>query len=151
MQSAQKWCKEKTCSEYRFRLVCEEIFACTSLVFQSFGLGKTSWRRASSGYVLTTFEGFIYWVGCRQRKEYKETWWWNEEVKQSIQRKKLPKKKLDRQMKKVDMSTGKFGIPHREMLIRSCMWGGILRKKERTCIRWVAKETELEQTCKRFH
>lgn len=60
-------------------------------------------------------------MGCRQgqRKEYKETWWWNEEVKQSIQRKKLPKKKLDRQIKKVDMSTGKFGIPHREMLIRS--------------------------------
>ena len=30
-----------------------------------------------------------------QRKEDNETWWWNEEVQESIQRKRLLKKKWD--------------------------------------------------------
>lgn len=36
-------------------------------------------------------------VSSGQRKEDKETWWWNEEVQQSIQRKRLAKKKWDSQ------------------------------------------------------
>ena len=31
-----------------------------------------------------------------KRKQEKETWWWNEEVQESIQRKKLAKKKWDK-------------------------------------------------------
>ncbi|KAK3555042.1 hypothetical protein QTP86_006366, partial [Hemibagrus guttatus] len=34
-------------------------------------------------------------VSSGRRKEYKETWWWNEEVQDSIQRKRLAKKKWD--------------------------------------------------------
>ncbi|KAK3506004.1 hypothetical protein QTP70_018512, partial [Hemibagrus guttatus] len=34
-------------------------------------------------------------VSSGRRKEDKETWWWNEEVRDSIQRKRLAKKKLD--------------------------------------------------------
>ncbi|KAK3517039.1 hypothetical protein QTP70_033133 [Hemibagrus guttatus] len=34
-------------------------------------------------------------VSSRRRKEDKETWWWNEEVQDSIQRKRLAKKKWD--------------------------------------------------------
>ncbi|KAK3565881.1 hypothetical protein QTP86_019641 [Hemibagrus guttatus] len=34
-------------------------------------------------------------VSSGRRKEDKETWWWNEEVQDSIQRKRLAKKKLD--------------------------------------------------------
>ncbi|KAK3548387.1 hypothetical protein QTP70_012316 [Hemibagrus guttatus] len=34
-------------------------------------------------------------VSCGRRKEDKETWWWNEEVQDSIQRKRLAKKKWD--------------------------------------------------------
>ncbi|KAJ8364363.1 hypothetical protein SKAU_G00131940 [Synaphobranchus kaupii] len=36
-------------------------------------------------------------VSSGQRKEDKETWWWNEEVQESIQRKRLAKKKWDSQ------------------------------------------------------
>lgn len=36
-------------------------------------------------------------VSSGQRKEDKETWWWNEEVQENIQRKRLVKKKLDSQ------------------------------------------------------
>ncbi|KAK3511357.1 hypothetical protein QTP70_005279 [Hemibagrus guttatus] len=35
-------------------------------------------------------------VSSGRRKEDKETWWWNEEVQDSIQRKRLAKKKLDK-------------------------------------------------------
>ena len=31
-----------------------------------------------------------------KRKQEKETWWWNEEVQESIQRKRLVKKKWDK-------------------------------------------------------
>ncbi|KAK3521290.1 hypothetical protein QTP70_003136 [Hemibagrus guttatus] len=34
-------------------------------------------------------------VSSGRRKEYKQTWWWNEEVQDSIQRKRLAKKKWD--------------------------------------------------------
>ncbi|KAK3545752.1 hypothetical protein QTP70_011318 [Hemibagrus guttatus] len=34
-------------------------------------------------------------VSSGRRKEYKETWWWNEEVQDSVQRKRLAKKKWD--------------------------------------------------------
>ncbi|KAK3523821.1 hypothetical protein QTP70_010433 [Hemibagrus guttatus] len=34
-------------------------------------------------------------VSSRRRKEDKETWWWNEEVQDSVQRKRLAKKKWD--------------------------------------------------------
>ncbi|KAK3539305.1 hypothetical protein QTP86_034177 [Hemibagrus guttatus] len=34
-------------------------------------------------------------VSCGRRKEDKETWWWNEEVQDSVQRKRLAKKKWD--------------------------------------------------------
>ncbi|KAK3556459.1 hypothetical protein QTP70_008255 [Hemibagrus guttatus] len=34
-------------------------------------------------------------VSSGRRKEDKETWWWNEEVQDSIQRKRLAKKKWD--------------------------------------------------------
>ncbi|KAK3535204.1 hypothetical protein QTP70_004759 [Hemibagrus guttatus] len=34
-------------------------------------------------------------VSSGRRKEDKETWWWNEEVQDSIQRKRLHKKKWD--------------------------------------------------------
>ncbi|KAK3514247.1 hypothetical protein QTP70_011840 [Hemibagrus guttatus] len=34
-------------------------------------------------------------LGVERRKEDKETWWWNEEVQDSIQRKRLAKKKWD--------------------------------------------------------
>ncbi|KAK3514564.1 hypothetical protein QTP70_021619, partial [Hemibagrus guttatus] len=34
-------------------------------------------------------------VSFGRRKEYKETWWWNEEVQDSVQRKRLAKKKWD--------------------------------------------------------
>ncbi|KAK3532052.1 hypothetical protein QTP86_003539 [Hemibagrus guttatus] len=34
-------------------------------------------------------------VSSGRRKEHKETWWWNEEVQDSIQRKRLAKKKWD--------------------------------------------------------
>ena len=36
-------------------------------------------------------------VSSGQRKEDKETWWWNEEVQESIQRKKLANKNWDSQ------------------------------------------------------
>ena len=35
----------------------------------------------------------VFGVSSGQRKEDKETWWWNEEVQESIQRKRLAKKK----------------------------------------------------------
>ncbi|KAK3574478.1 hypothetical protein QTP86_008076 [Hemibagrus guttatus] len=34
-------------------------------------------------------------VSCGRRKDDKETWWWNEEVQDSVQRKRLAKKKWD--------------------------------------------------------
>ncbi|KAK4328611.1 hypothetical protein Pmani_000982 [Petrolisthes manimaculis] len=37
-------------------------------------------------------------VTSGRRKEYKETWWWNEEVQKSISKKKRAKMKWDRQM-----------------------------------------------------
>ena len=36
-------------------------------------------------------------VLSKQRKEYKETWWWNEEVQESIRKKRLAKKSWDMQ------------------------------------------------------
>ena len=36
-------------------------------------------------------------VSSKQRKEDKETWWWNEEVQESIRKKRLAKKRWDMQ------------------------------------------------------
>ena len=36
-------------------------------------------------------------VSSKQRKEDKETWWWNEEVQKSIRKKRLEKKRWDMQ------------------------------------------------------
>ena len=38
----------------------------------------------------------VFGMSAGKRKKDKETWWWNEEVQESIQRKKLAKKKWDK-------------------------------------------------------
>ncbi|TRY54571.1 hypothetical protein DNTS_001573 [Danionella cerebrum] len=57
------------------------------------------------GVMLNVVSGYAPQVGCKleekgrfwtgRRKEDKETWWWNEEVQDIIQRKRLAKKKWD--------------------------------------------------------
>ena len=37
-------------------------------------------------------------VSSKQRKEDKDTWWWNEEVQESIRKKRLAKKRWDMQI-----------------------------------------------------
>ncbi|XP_051783710.1 uncharacterized protein LOC127527824 [Erpetoichthys calabaricus] len=39
----------------------------------------------------------VFGVTSGKRKEEKETWWWNEEIQESIQRKRMEKKKWDSQ------------------------------------------------------
>ncbi|KAK3551703.1 hypothetical protein QTP70_022569 [Hemibagrus guttatus] len=68
---------------------------------------RQKWRQALGGQVLlpddweTTAEVIretgrkVLGVSSGRRKEDKETWWWNEEVQDSIQRKRLAKKKWD--------------------------------------------------------
>ncbi|KAK3552305.1 hypothetical protein QTP86_010101 [Hemibagrus guttatus] len=87
MEKKTKWWKlkkEECCEEFREKL-----------------------RQALGGQVVlpddweTTAEVFretgrkVLGVSSGRRKEDKETWWWNEEVQDSIQRKRLAKKKWD--------------------------------------------------------
>ncbi|KAJ8335035.1 hypothetical protein SKAU_G00406740 [Synaphobranchus kaupii] len=98
-------------------------------------------------------------VSSGQRKEDKETWWWNEEVQECIQRKRLAKKwdsqgdeesrqeyKLMRHKAKREVAKAKekaYG-----QLLR--MRGWTLRKEKRTCIDWLDRETELGRMCSRL-
>ncbi|KAK3522926.1 hypothetical protein QTP86_009722 [Hemibagrus guttatus] len=87
IEKKTKWCKlkkEECCEEFRQKL-----------------------RQALGGQVVlpddweTTAEVIretgrkVLGVSSGRRKEDKETWWWNEEVQDSIQRKRLAKKKWD--------------------------------------------------------
>ncbi|KAK4307251.1 hypothetical protein Pmani_020964 [Petrolisthes manimaculis] len=47
---------------------------------------------------LAAVEPAVHGVTSGRRKEDKETWWWNEEVQESISKKKRAKMKWDRQM-----------------------------------------------------
>ncbi|KAK3568499.1 hypothetical protein QTP86_008605 [Hemibagrus guttatus] len=49
----------------------------------------------STAEVIRETGGNVLWVSSGRRKEDKVTWWWNEEVQDSIQRKRLAKKKWD--------------------------------------------------------
>ncbi|KAK3562906.1 hypothetical protein QTP86_011138 [Hemibagrus guttatus] len=49
----------------------------------------------TTAYVIRETGRKVLGVSSGRRKEDKETWWWNEEVQDSIQRKKLAKKKWD--------------------------------------------------------
>ncbi|KAK3544130.1 hypothetical protein QTP86_002576, partial [Hemibagrus guttatus] len=87
IEKKTKWCKlkkEECCEEFRQKL-----------------------RQALGGQIVlpddweTTAEVIretgrkVLGVSSGRRKEDKETWWWNEEVQDSIQRKRLAKKKWD--------------------------------------------------------
>ena len=52
-------------------------------------------------------------VSSRQRKKDKEIWWWNEDMQESVQRKRLVKKELDNQ--RDEQSTQDF----KEMQLRA--------------------------------
>ncbi|KAK3547415.1 hypothetical protein QTP86_018917, partial [Hemibagrus guttatus] len=50
---------------------------------------------AATAEVIRETERKVLGVSSGRRKEDKETWWWNEEVQDSVQRKRLAKKKWD--------------------------------------------------------
>ncbi|KAK3518535.1 hypothetical protein QTP70_001504 [Hemibagrus guttatus] len=59
---------------------------------------KTKWwklKKEECSEVIRETRRKVLGVSSGRRKEDKETWWWNEEVQDSIQRKRLAKKKWD--------------------------------------------------------
>ncbi|KAK3509581.1 hypothetical protein QTP70_006451 [Hemibagrus guttatus] len=56
---------------------------------------KTKWWKLKKEECCEEFRQKLRQALGGQRKEDKETWWWNEEVQDSIQRKRLAKKKWD--------------------------------------------------------
>ena len=46
------------------------------------------------------------WLPSKQRKEDKETWWWDEEVQESIRKKGLAKNRWDMQRAEGDETRG---------------------------------------------
>ncbi|KAG2463546.1 SELT2 protein, partial [Polypterus senegalus] len=79
-----KWCtlKKEDCKvEFREKLI------------QALGGSEESWE-TTADVVRVTARG-VLGVTSGQRKEEKETWWWNGEVQESIQRKRMAKKKWD--------------------------------------------------------
>ncbi|KAK3533676.1 hypothetical protein QTP70_024005 [Hemibagrus guttatus] len=56
---------------------------------------KTKWWKLKKEECCEEFRQKLMQALGGQRKEDKETWWWNEEVQDSIQRKRLAKKKWD--------------------------------------------------------
>ncbi|KAI5098121.1 hypothetical protein C0J45_11848 [Silurus meridionalis] len=77
--------KEEECS-VRFR---EEVR-------QGFGGGEEVYPTTTAG-VMRMAARKVLGVTSGNRKEDKEMWWWNEEVQESIRRKRLAKQKWDRQ------------------------------------------------------
>ena len=84
-------------------------------------------------------------VSVKQRKEDKETWWWNEEVQESIRKKRLAKKRWDmlrdgeskqeyQEMRREEKKEVARRPRARHMM--SCMMGWTLRKEKRHCTDW---------------
>ncbi|KAK3570202.1 hypothetical protein QTP86_016526 [Hemibagrus guttatus] len=87
MEKKTKWWKlkkEECCEEFRQKL--RQALGCQVVL-------PDDWE-STAGVIRETGRK-VLGVSSGRRKEDKETWWWNEEVQDSIQRKRLAKKKWD--------------------------------------------------------
>ncbi|KAG2455670.1 CFDP2 protein, partial [Polypterus senegalus] len=91
-----KWWKKEDCKvEFREK-VRQALDSCDEL--------PDSWETTADVVRVTARR--VLGVTSGQRKEEKETWWWNGEVQKSTQKKRIAKKKWKvREMQKVDKST----------------------------------------------
>ena len=80
--------------------------------------GKEVWDDwATTAEVVKKIARKVLGVTSGQRKEDKETWWWNEEVQESIRKKRLAKKNWDSQRdeeSRQEYSTRSCGTRRRE-------------------------------------
>ncbi|KAK3561809.1 hypothetical protein QTP86_014388 [Hemibagrus guttatus] len=75
-------------------------------------------------------------VSSGRRKEDKETWWWNEEVQDSVQKKRLAKKKLDTREGEKDR-LAKLGVAEKYVRVVQDMY-----ERSRTVVRCAVGQTE---------
>ncbi|KAK3522326.1 hypothetical protein QTP86_003644 [Hemibagrus guttatus] len=67
-----------------------------SVFFALGGYARFSFFIFPFTWVVTLHQSSLFFtLSSGRRKEDKETWWWNEEVQDSVQRKRLAKKKWD--------------------------------------------------------
>ncbi|KAK3548736.1 hypothetical protein QTP70_018458, partial [Hemibagrus guttatus] len=86
-------------------------------------------------------------VSSGRRKEDKETWWWNEEVQDSIHRKRLAKKKWD--MDRTEENRQEYKELQRRVKkeVTSCTLGYTLEKDRRTCTGQLGREIKMGRMC----
>ena len=82
-----------------------------------------------------------------KRKEYRETWWWNEEVQKSIKEKKAKKawdKLRDENVKKCTKKRRKLGW-QKDVRIKICMLDWKQKKVKGDCTDWLAERQSGEK------
>ena len=102
--------------------------------------------------MLRTTAETVLGVTFGKRKGDRETWWWNEEVQESIKEKKEAKKTLDKirdentkkiyKEKKSKAKKAVAMVKHMRMTI--CMLDWKQKKVKRSCTNWLGRETEQE-------
>ena len=96
-------------------------------------------------------------VSSKQRKEDKETWWWDEQVQESIRKKRLAKKRWDiqrdegskQEYKEMRREARKRWRRPRARHIMSYTRGWTLRKEKIHCTDWRDRDTKRERTYNR--
>ena len=78
-----------------------------------------------------------------KQKGDKETWWWNEEVQESIKEKKI----LKRYTKKRRVRQRRQLRWQRDVPMRICMLDWKQKKVKRSCTDWLGRETEQGKMC----
>ncbi|KAK4307253.1 hypothetical protein Pmani_020966 [Petrolisthes manimaculis] len=104
---------------------------------------------------LAAVEPAVHGVTSGRRKEDKEIWWWNEEVQESISKKKLAKMKWDRQMDeeskqeyKEMWSTAKKEVAKAKDRAYEKLYEKLdSREGKKTFTDWPGRETELDGMC----
>ena len=94
-------------------------------------------------------------VSSGHRKEDKETWWWNEEVQESIQRKRLAKRKWDSQGDKESREEYKLMRHQAKREVAKAKEKAYGELYERLDTKegekdWLDRETELGRMCSRL-
>ena len=88
-----------------------------------------------------------------KRKGDRETWWWNEDVQESIKEKKEAKKAWDKirnentkKVYKEKKSKAKKAVAiERDVRMMICMLDWKQKKVKRSCTDWLGRETEQEK------